>query len=216
MFVAVNSILGRFWVRFIDFLPNFFGGLLILVIGLIIASILKSLLTSVFRLARLDRLFAKTKLAGQQETKLWEDVLTEIVRWTVVLLFLVPTLEVWGLDRATTVVNQFLLYLPNVIAAVVMGFVGVVMSNLVSDVVRNSVRSLRGASANALATLAKAAMLFFTALVVLNQLGVAQDLVRILFTGIVGMLAIAGGLAFGLGGRDHAKDLLDDLKKSIK
>ncbi len=216
MFEAVNSILGRFWIRFIDFLPNFFGGLLILVIGLVIAGILKSVLISVFRLARLDRLFAKTKLAGQQETKLWEDVLTEIVRWTVVLLFLVPTLEVWGLQRASSVVNEFLLYIPNVIAAVVLGFVGLVLSNLVSDVVRNSVRSVKGASANALATLAKTAMLFFTALVVLNQLGVAQDLVRILFTGIVGMLAIAGGLSFGLGGRDHAKQVLDDLKKSIK
>ncbi len=216
MFVAVNSILGRFWLRFEDFLPNFFGGLLILVIGLILASLLKSLLTSVFRLARLDRFFAKTNLAGQQETKLWEDVLTEIVRWTVVLLFLVPTLEVWGLQRATTVVNQFLLYLPNVIAAVVMGFVGLVLSNLSADVVRNSIRSVRGASANALATLARASILFFTALVVLNQLGVAQDLIRILFTGIVGMLAIAGGLAFGLGGKEQAKEVLDDLRKSVK
>lgn len=216
MFEAVNSILARFWIRFIDFLPNFFGGLLILLIGLVIAAVLKSVLISVFRLVRLDRLLAKTKLAGQQQTKLWEDVLTEIVRWTVILLFLVPTLEVWGLQRATSVVNEFLLYLPNVFIAVVMGFVGLVLANLVSDVVRNSVQSVKGASANGLATLAKAALLFFTALVVLNQLGVAQDLVRILFTAIVGMLAIAGGLAFGLGGREHAKELLDQLKKNMK
>jgi len=216
MFEAVNSIMARFWIQLLDFLPRFFGGLLILVIGLVIAGILKSVLISLFRLVRLDRLFARTKLVGQQETKLWEDILTEIVRWTVILLFLVPTLEVWGLQRATGVVNQFLLYLPNVIVAVVMGFVGLVLSNLVAEVVRNGVRSMRGASANALATLAKASMLFFTALVVLNQLGVAQDLVRILFTAIVGMLAVAGGLAFGLGGREHAKDLLDSLKKNIK
>lgn len=216
MFVAVNSILARFWLSFIDFLPNFFGGLIILLIGLVIAAILKSVLTSVFRLVRLDRLLAKTKLAGQQQTKLWEDVLTEIVRWTVILLFLVPTLEVWGLQKATSVVNEFLLYIPNVFIAVVIGFIGVVLANLVSDVVRNGVRSMKGTSANALATLAKAAILFFTALVVLNQLGVAQDLVRILFTAIVGMLAIAGGLAFGLGGKEHAKDLLDELKKNVK
>ena len=216
MFIAVNSILARFWLSFIDFLPNFFGGLIILVIGLVIAAILKSILISVFRLVRLDRLLARTKLVGQEQTKLWEDVLTEIVRWTVILLFLVPTLEVWGLQKATSVVNEFLLYIPNVFIAVVMGFVGLVLANLVSDVVRNGVRSVKGASANALATLAKTALLFFTALVVLNQLGVAQDLVRILFTAIVGMLAIAGGLAFGLGGKEHAKELLDDLKKNLK
>ena len=216
MFVAVNSILARFWLSFIDFLPNFLGGLIILLIGLIIAAVLKGVLVSLFRLIRLDRLLARTKLAGQQQTKLWEDVITEIVRWTVILLFLVPTLEVWGLQRATAVVNEFLLYIPNVFIAVVIGFVGVVLANLVADVVRNGVRSVKGTSANALATLAKASLLFFTALVVLNQLGVAQDLVRILFTAIVGMLAIAGGLAFGLGGKDHARELLDELKKNVK
>jgi hypothetical protein len=58
-------------------------------------------------------------------------------------------------------------------------------------------------------------ILFFTALVVLNQLGVAQDLIRILFTGIVFMVTIAGGLAFGLGGKDLARDILMELKKKI-
>ena len=58
--------------------------------------------------------------------------------------------------------------------------------------------------------------MFFTVLVVLNQLGVAQDLVRILFTGIVAMLSLAGGLAFGLGGKELAKELLDELKNKLK
>jgi len=53
-------------------------------------------------------------------------------------------------------------------------------------------------------------------LVVLNQLGVAQDLIRILFTGIVVMLSLAGGLAFGLGGKESAKEILDELKSKLK
>ncbi|MBI2033445.1 MAG: hypothetical protein HYT10_03230 [Candidatus Levybacteria bacterium] len=216
MLEALNSILARFWQSFVNFLPNFFGGLLILFLGLILAGVLRSLLVSIFTFVRFDRFFEKTRLVGRQETKVWQEVLTEVVRWTVILLFLVPTLEVWGFQRATVIVNEFILYLPNVIIAVVMGFVGVVLSNLAADVVRSSVRSLRPTSANALAVLAKSAIVFFTALVVLNQLGVAQELIRILFTGIVGMLAIAGGLAFGLGGKEAAKDVLDDLKRNIK
>lgn len=216
MFITVNSVLGKFWISFLNFLPNFFGGLLILIVGLVISGILKTLLMSVFRFLRLERFFEQSKLAGKSETRLWEEILTEVVRWTVVLLFLIPTLEVWGLSRATVVLSQFILYLPNVIIAVVIGFVGMVLANLVSEIVRSSVRQMRHASANALATMAKASIIFFTALVVLNQLGVAQELIRILFTGIVGMLALAGGLAFGLGGKDTAKELLEDLKKNIK
>jgi len=67
-----------------------------------------------------------------------------------------------------------------------------------------------------MATLAKYVILVFTGLVVLNQLGVAQDLIRILFTGIVSMIAIAGGLAFGLGGQSAAKEFLEELKKKFK
>ncbi len=152
----------------------------------------------------------------KSEVKLWEEVLVEIVRWSIVVLFLIPTLEVWGLSRATTVLNEFVLYLPNVLIAVVIGFVGLVSSNLVADLVRGTVKSMGSSTANALAVFTKTTIVFFTALVVLSQLGVAQDLIRILFTGIVGMLTLAGGLAFGLGGKEMAKDLLDDLRKKIR
>jgi len=89
-------------------------------------------------------------------------------------------------------------------------------ANLVSDLVRHSVKTMGAASASSLAVFSKGAITFFTVLVVLNQLGVAQDLVRILFTGIVAMLALAGGLAFGLGGRDVAKELLEELKRKLE
>ncbi len=132
------------------------------------------------------------------------------------VLFLIPTLEVWGLSRATAVLNQFLFYLPNVIVAVVIAFIGLLASNLTADLVRHSIRTIGSTSANAIAVSAKGAIIFFTVLVVLNQLGVAQDLIRILFTGIIAMLTIAGGLAFGLGGKDIAKDCLEELRKRIK
>lgn len=216
MVSLVNGILTEFWVRFVNFLPNLFGGLLILIIGLIIADIIKRLLHSLFAFFKFDRLFQNAKLMEKSEVKLWEEVLVEIVRWSIVVLFLIPTLEVWGLSRATTVLNEFVLYLPNVLIAVVIGFVGLVSSNLVADLVRGTVKSMGSSTANALAVFTKTTIVFFTALVVLSQLGVAQDLIRILFTGIVGMLTLAGGLAFGLGGKEMAKDLLDDLRKKIR
>jgi hypothetical protein len=155
-------------------------------------------------------------LMQRAEVHIWEQVIAEIIRWTIIILFLIPTLESWGLSRATVVLNQMLLYIPNVIIAVITIFVGIIAANLVSDVVRQSVKSVGNTSAQSLAMFAKGIVMFFTILVALNQLGVAQDLIRILFTGIIAMIALAGGLAFGLGGKETAKEILEYLKKNIK
>lgn len=216
MFEITNDVIGRFLTRFVDYLPNFFGGLLILTIGVILSGVMKKLLLTLLTFFRLEGLLQKTKLLQKAEVRLWEEILAEILKWTVILLFLVPTLEVWGLSKATGVINQFLFYLPNVIVAVVIGFIGLVSANLVSDLVKHSTKSIGSASANTLSVLSKSTILFFTVLVALSQLGVAQDLIRILFTGIVAMLALAGGLAFGLGGQDTAKDILERLRSKLK
>lgn len=216
MFEITNAVLGRFWYKFVNYLPDFFGGLVILIIGLILSSILKSVLLTLFTFFRIEGILQKTKVLAKSEVKLWEEILAEILKWTVILLFLIPTLEVWGLSRATNVINQFLFYLPNVVVAVIIGFVGLIIANLAADLVRSSVKTMGSSSANALAVFSKSTIIFFTVLVILSQLGVAQDLIRIFITGIVAMLAIAGGLAFGLGGRDIAKELLEELRGKFK
>ncbi len=216
MFETTNEVLIRFWIKFMNYLPDFFGGLLILLIGLLLSSILKRIFVTLLAFFRVDALLNRTRLITQKEVRLWEEVLTELVKWTVIILFLIPTLETWGLSRATSVLNQFLFYLPNVIVAVIIGFVGIIASNLVSDLVKHSIKSVGATSANTLAAFSKSTIIFFTVLIMMNQLGVAQDLIRIFFTGIVAMIAIAGGLAFGLGGKDAAKELLDTLTKRIK
>ena len=171
---------------------------------------------SLLSFLKIEVLFEKAKLFKKGEVRIWEEVLTEILKWTLIVVFLIPTLEIWGLSKATSVINQILFYLPNVIVAVVIAFIGILASNLVSDLVRHSVKTLGSSSANSLSVFSKGVIIFFTTLVVLNQLGVAQDLIRILFTGIVAMLALAGGLAFGLGGKDAAKELLEELKNKLK
>ncbi len=216
MIYIVDKVITNFWAKFTNYLPDFFGGLLILIIGLILASLLKGFITTIFRFLKLEAIFQKTKVLAKSEVRIWEDVLAEILRWTVVILFLIPTLEVWGLSRATAVLNQFLFYLPNIIVAVIIAFIGLLAANLVADLVRHSIKTIGATSANTIAVSAKGVIVFFTVLIILNQLGVAQDLIRILFTGIVAMLAIAGGLAFGLGGKDIAKEILEELRKKLK
>lgn len=215
MFDSTNFVLVQFWSKLINYLPDFFGGLLIIISGYIVALVLKKLLLTILAFTRIDTILNKTKLISIRDVRLWEAVLAELVKWTVIILFLIPTLETWGLSQATQVLNQFVLYIPNVIVAVIIGFVGIVVSNLTSDVVRQGSKSAGESASNSLGVFARSTIFFFTILIMLNQLGVAQDLIRIFFTGLVAMLAIAGGLAFGLGGKDHARDLIDELKKKL-
>jgi len=213
---VVNMVLVDFFRGVGTFLPNLLGGILILIIGFLIGSIIKHILLTVFSFFKVDDFFYKTKLIGKSQLKIWVEVLAEIFKWMLIIVFLIPTLEIWGLSRATSVLNQFLFYLPNVVVAVVIAFVGLMAANLSSDLVRHSVKTMGATSANSLAVFTKWTINFFAILIVLNQLGVAQDLIKILFTGIVVMLALAGGLAFGLGGKDIAKELLDNLKKKLE
>lgn len=221
--VTITGIVLNSLNRFGNYLPQFLGGLVILLIGLAVAALLKEVVLRFFKFLRIEQWFGnvQTWFDGMKSDKnvqgrVWPDLLAELVRWTVVILFLVPVAEAWGLPKVTDLLNQFLLYIPNVFVAVIAGFVGLVIANLVFQIVGHASRSLGGDSSNLLATTAKYSIVFFTALVVLNQLGVASDLIRILFTGIVAMLALAGGLAFGLGGQDNAKRFLTDLQKRLE
>lgn len=216
MFESTNIVLTRFWYKFTNYLPDFFGGVFILLIGILLADIIKRILLTLISFFRFERLLEKTKLITEKEVVLWKDILVELIRWTVIILFLIPTLETWGLSRATSVLNEFLFYIPNVIVAVIIGFVGIIVSNLTSDVVKNSAKTLGKTPSTSLAVFSKSTIIFFTILIMLNQLGVAQDLIRIFFTGVVVMIALAGGLAFGLGGKDMAKSVLEDVYAKLK
>lgn len=212
----VTSIISSFFTGVALFFPQFIAGLLILIVGLIIAGVIKQAVIAFFNLINLEKLMAESKMKVSFDVKVWPLMIAELLRWVVLILFIVAAVEAWGIRSIGNVLNQLLLYLPNVFVAVVMGLVGIVVGNLVSDLVRHSAKSLGAHAAGSLSTLARYAIFVFTALIVLHQLGVAADLIRILFTGIVAMLAIAGGLAFGLGGQDTAKDILQGIKDKIE
>ena len=198
------------------FLPNVIAGVVILVIGLIVASLIKRVVLGIFGALKVETYLKKYGIPEARKEFSWTNILAEIVRWFVLVLFLVPTVEAWGLPQVTTTLNSFLLYMPNVFVAAIIGLVGLVFARLAANIVLASTRELSGDLSHTVASTVRVAVTVFVLLAVLNQLGVAQDLIRILFTGFVAMLALAGGIAFGLGGKESAKDLLDSLQKKFK
>lgn len=199
-----------------DYLPQFFGGLVVLLIGLGIAAILHRAVIEFFKLVKVEKFLENAKIIKAGEVKVWPEILAALVRWTAIILFLVPAAETWGIPRVTEVLNQLLFYLPNVFVAVIIGLIGVVIANLAYDVTRQAAKNLGSSSANAIGAIARYAIIFFTALIVLNQLGVAAVLIQTLFTGIIAMLALAGGLAFGLGGQETARDILKGIREKVE
>lgn len=224
---AITSAVTSSIAGLISYIPQFIAGLILLLIGIALSAVLRDIVLSFSRFLGVARWFEsvnkwyeKMREEKRPGAAVWVNLLSELVRWTVVVLFLIPAAETWGLPKVTEVLNQILLYIPNVFVAVIVGFVGLAISNLVFEIVRNTTSSMGSSSSNLLGNVGKYGVVFFTALVVLNQLGVASDLIRILFTGIVAMLALAGGLAFGLGGQDSArvalKEFLSRLSESKK
>lgn len=212
LFASLNTGL----LAIVSFVPKFAAGALILLVGIIVASIFKQLLNEVFKTLKVEALLHKYGVPEMKEEFSWSNILSEIVRWFVIVIFLIPTADVWGLPQIITVLNQFLLYVPNVFVAAIIALVGFAFARIVHDVVLASSHGVSKDAARGIASIAKWSISVFVILAVLNQLGVASDLVRILFTGFVAMLAISGGIAFGLGGQGAAKDVIEEVKKKLQ
>ena len=198
------------------FIPKFIAGLVVLLIGIILASIVKQVVLQVLKILKVETLLRRYGVPEMKEDYTWTNILAEIAKWFVIVVFLIPTAEVWGLPRIVTVLNDFILYLPNVFVAAIIGLVGFVFARISHDVILTSAKELSADTAKIVAAVARWAIIVFVVLAVLNQLGVATDLVRILFTGFVAMVAIAGGIAFGLGGQGAARDALSGILKRLK
>lgn len=196
------------------FIPRFVSGLIILLIGIIIATFVKQILLELFKFIKLNSLLKRYGLPESKEVD-WAQILAEMTRWFIIVLFLIPTADVWGLGRFVEVLNNLIFFLPNVFVSVLLLLVGFVIARLVYDLILASIHGVSRDTAKTLALVGRYAVLTFVFLVVLNQLGIASDLIRILFGGIVAMVALAGGLAFGLGGKETAREILEKLKKKI-
>lgn len=201
-------------------LPNIVGAILIFTIGWVIAGILERLTLKVLKVLQLEPFAEKVGIAEALKkvgaTVSPPELIGELIKWIVVLVFLAPAVEILGLTQVTNILNSVLLYIPNVLVAVIIVMVGVIFADLTSQFVRGSALALGAGTSNILAVISKYAITTFAFLAALTQLGIAQQLIATLFTGFVAMIAIAGGLAFGLGGKDTAAEVLEEIKKSLR
>jgi hypothetical protein len=213
---VVVSSLQNLWLGVAGFIPNLVGALIIFVIGLIVAAGLGSLVEKIFDAVRLDSLLAKLGLGPYFERAglhlRGARFLGQLVNWFLVVVFLLAASDVLGLFALSAFLRDVLYYIPNIVVAVLVMLAAVVVGNFLRRVVMASVLSARLHAAHFLGSLTWWAVVIFGLLAALVQLNIATSIINSIITGFIAMLALAGGLAFGLGGRDYATYLITKLR----
>lgn|SRR3989344_2043251 len=208
------------WFGVVSFVPNLIIALLIFVLGWIVGAVLGRVVAQVVKSLRVDHFLSSTGLdeaLGQAGLKLDSGAfLGGLVKWFVVIVFLVAALDVLRLTQVTIFLQQVvLLYLPQVIVAVLILLVAAVIAETMQNVVIGAARAAELRSANFLGSVVRWAIWIFAILAALDQLNVAQTLVQTLITGIAIAVSLAVGLAFGLGGQEAASRYIERMRQDI-
>ncbi len=197
---------------FFAFLPNLLGFLIILLIGYIVAKIVSKLVATLLQKVGLDKhlhesdanTYVEKVLPGASPAK----AIAAIVFWMIFIFFLVSAIGALQIAAVTGFMDQVLAYLPNVIVAI---FIFVIAA-LLSGAVAGGVAKVMGdtPTGKIVATVVPALVMIIAGFMILEQLQIAPEIVRIAFGAVMFALALGLALAFGLGGRDAAKQLLED------
>ncbi|KPL17377.1 MAG: hypothetical protein AMS23_00560 [Bacteroides sp. SM1_62] len=210
---AIVSPLENLLAEIYAFLPNIFAMILILIIGAIVVFILKFVLNLFLKLIRFDKIcfrlgFANVLSKAGMRLKPSEFVV-KIIYWLLLFIFVMLAFNALKIKALDTLITQFFLFLPNIIAGIILFFAGYLISILLE-------RAVLIAAVNAEIQFAKVVsrgvqilvLLFFLA-IALEQVGIGESIVTASFTIIFGGLVLAVALALGLGGRELGKAWLE-------
>jgi hypothetical protein len=204
--LAVTNALNNFLAA----IPLIIGALLILLIGWILSNIAARLVTRVLRSAGVDRVYAEHGAAVYPEGAMRYTpsvVAGEVVRWLIRIVFLIAAANALNLPQVSLLLNQILLWIPNLIVAAIVLLVAPVLARFVRGAIEVSAGQMGFTNASLLGRIAQIAIIAFAVVIAVNQVGIAANLVDTLFIGLVAAVALAFGLAFGLGGRDVAAEV---------
>ena len=207
------------WQAFIGFIPVLLGAIIVFVIGWFISVGIGKLVTEILKKLRFNRIFEKEGWkSALQKAEIKVDAsgfIGAIVKWVLVIVFLMAAVEILGLAEFASFLKGVVAYLPNVIIAALIFVVTVIVVDIVEKVVRAAVESIKVGYGQIISAVVKWSIWIFAILAILYQLGIAKPFMETLFTGFVAVLVISLGIAFGLGGRDVAAEILQDLKRKL-
>ena len=202
------------------FLPTLIGVLVILIVGWIIAGILKSIVVKVLKLIQLDTASEKSGLGdvlrrgGIKQTV--AELIGVLIYWLVMLLVFMTALNALGMTVAAALLDKVILYIPNVIAAIFIMALGIFFASMIGTIVRTASGNAGISQAKFLGQLTQVVIMVFTVVVTLEQLNIATTVLTFALNIILGSIGLAMALAVGIGSKDIAGKLMQELVDKIK
>ncbi len=205
------------WLGVVSFVPNLVVALVILIIGWLIGAVLGRAVAQVFKSLKVDDALRRAGLESflhRGGVNLNSGAFVgALVKWFVIVAFLLAAFDVLGLDQVNLFLQEVVLaYIPRVIVAALVLLVAGVAGDFIDRLVVTAAKTAGVRSAHLAGALARWAIWIFAFLVALSQLGIAAAFSQTLFTGVVIAVSLALGLSFGLGGQDAAGKFIERLR----
>lgn len=217
---VVVASLQQAWSAVVSFVPFLLSALIVFVIGWIIAVALGKLVEQVIKALRVDMFLAKLDFEKAMERAGMRlntgAFVGGLVRWFLIIVALLAAANILQLTQVTDFLTSVLLYLPNVVVAVLILVIAALVAEVAERVVRGSVEAAGLRRGSLVGLVARWSVWVFAIVAALLQLGVATVLLQTVVTGLVAMLALAFGLAFGLGGKDAAGAVVDRVIREVR
>lgn len=208
------------WYGIVSYLPAIIFAIIIFVIGWVLANIIGKSIKHLIDLTKVDSVITKTGIdetfnrAGYKYST--GKIVGFIVKWFLIIVFLVAAFDILGLSELNAFLQQIgLVFLPKVLVAALVLLLASVVAKAAGKVVAGSAKAAGLHSANMVGSIASWAIWIFALLIALSQMGIATTLINMIFTAILAMVAIGGGIAIGLGGKEHASQMLSNIGKMV-
>jgi len=217
---VLNNYLFSLYPSVINALLSLLAAVVVFLVGWLVAMFVKLALEFVLAKIQIKEWLNKAGLGKYIEDFTWEErfdkILAEIVFWVVLIVFLMTSFDILGLSTVNYFLRQVLSYLPRAIAGGLILLAGFLFGELTRKAITGVLKGLEKKSAHGISVFVKWAIIIFAFFAALNQWGVAVEIVNSLVMGVVLFVAIAGGLAFGLGGQEIAREILENVKRHFR
>lgn len=220
-FDTTKEALLNVWHDLINFIPDLVGAIIVFLIGWIIAVAVGKLIAEILKRLQFNKIFEKgTWKTALQRAEINVDAsafIGAIFKWILLMVFLIAAIQILGFNQLGDFFNSVLNYLPNVVVAAFIFVIAVIIADILEKIVRASIESFKVGYGNIVGIIVRWSIWIFAILAILQQLKIeAADwlvqMIQIVFIGLVITLAIA----FGLGGKDAARNAIDSMKNKIK
>jgi small-conductance mechanosensitive channel len=192
---------------FLSYIPQLIGALIILIVGYIVAKVLQAVVGRLLQGIGFDRWMERggiKQFFDRAETNQTPaSILGALVFWFVFIIAITMAADALGIPQVSVVLAQLIAYIPNIIAAILILILAALLANFISGIVRGATGS------DILASIAQYAIIVYAVFAALTQLGIAVQLTANTFLIVLGAVALAGAIAFGIGGREVAQDILE-------